>query len=753
MESREDDIMVESKTLSEAKRLHSLGLAVHWVRPKSKVPLESKWTTGPRAEGEYLKRTYSAGLNVGVRLGEPSQIGENFLACIDVDVKTPKFKAEALECLKQIIGDKKMPTVLSGSGNGSRHLYCVTKAPFKMITVGKSEGTFKDAEGRKHHDWEICVYSSGRQMILPPSTHPDTGKHYEWARALSTDADLPVMEFEAFRANRVEPVKSAGDQARKARGETDFEFTPVEVDLDNVRISRKMKDAIIEGRGVKDRSAFLLPACSALRSAGLGQNEILSILTDPKHFLSGCAYDHAKTSDRERAAFWLWRYTLERVMRERDPASVFTDAPIEEAKKLSNEERAAQDEEFAEIIGWQSKLERSKEFKVRNTMKNCKTILENVFGNDCVRFNEFANTEEMHGEFPWLVKTGKEIYDIDITMVKDWFTKKWGYEPSDEKIRSAISVIAFENKYHPVKQWLGALPVWDEVDRIDSLLTRYIPCEGDPELRAVAGRRFMVALVKRIFEPGSQSDYVMILEGAQGIQKSSAFRALVGDDWFSDAAFNVEDKDAVMVIFSKWLIEFGELSSLDKTTAEHTKAFITRRSDRIRAPFDRKAKDYPRQCLFVGSTNKDQYLKDDTGARRFWPFKVEGVCNVQAIAKDREQLFAEALYYYEINEPTYLREVHLETKMKAQQGTREMHDVLIEQVAEVLHSMEKLNGGMKPFSMLDLFTTGKLTGVKLDQYATNRLGAILRKLGYEKRKETTGARTYLWEKLEPEGFK
>ncbi|MBK8260172.1 MAG: hypothetical protein IPK80_02405 [Nannocystis sp.] len=206
------------------------------------------------------------------------------------------------------------------------------------------------------------------------------------------------------------------------------------------------------------------------------------------------------------------------------------------------------------------------------------------------------------------------------------------------------------------------MPAWDEVERVDTFLTKYIPCNGDEELRAVVGRRFLVSLVRRIFEPGCQSDQLLVLEGDQGIYKSSAFRALVGDEWFSDASFNVEDKDAVMVIFSKWLIEFGELSTLDRTTAEHTKAFITRRSDRIRAPFDRKAKDYPRQCLFVGSTNKDEYLKDDTGNRRYWPFKVVSNCEIDLIRRDREQLFAEALYLYECGEVTYLKESHLVEK-------------------------------------------------------------------------------------------
>lgn len=340
----------QTVTIKESERLYGLGFAIHWVRPKSKVPVESGWTTGKRHPWNYLQKTYSDGLNVGVRLGEASQVGENFLACIDVDVKTPKFKAEALECLKQIVGDKKLPTVLSGSGNGSRHLYCVTKAPFKMITVGKSEGTFLDAEGRKHHDWEVCVYSSGRQMVLPPSTHPQTGKHYEWARALSADADLPVMEFEKFRANRVEPVKSAGDQARKARGETDFEFTPVEVDLDQIPISDKVRAAIVTCAGVEDRSTYLHVACEKLLTAGLARDEILSVLTDKNYSLGNAALD--RRPNRRAAAQWLYQYYLHGKMNPALEAAHVFSAPIEENRKLTPEEKEAQTSELGSEGGF-----------------------------------------------------------------------------------------------------------------------------------------------------------------------------------------------------------------------------------------------------------------------------------------------------------------------------------------------------------------------------------------------------------------
>lgn len=707
-----------TNTFKEARRLHQMGMGVLWIKPKSKAPVESGWTSGERQAWKYLSETYYEGLNVGVRLGEPSKIGDNYLACIDVDIKDPAFRKTALAKLSELVGgkEKDFPTVMSGGGNGSRHLYFASPAPFKMKTIAKE----KDK-------WEIAIYSAGRQMVLPPSVHPVTEKPYQW---VSPPGNFPLYDFSEVPSVSVSKTSTSRASAPKEKEEP-FVFTVLPVFIDDVKISEAMRAAIVKGTGVSDRSGYLLPACSALVGAGLTQDEVLTVLTERKFFLGACAYDHARTTDRARAAYWVYRYTLKKVLDERNAKKIFAAAPIEEPVLLTNEEQAAQDEELAAGPRWTRELDRTKDWSIRSTMKNCKTILQNVFGPTCFKLNEFSLTEEMHGEFPWGKFSGKELHDIDITMIKDWFAKTWRFEPADEKIVSAVSVIAYENRYHPVKTWLRALPAWDEAERVDTFLTKYIPCNGDEELRAVVGRRFLVSLVRRIFEPGCQSDQLLVLEGDQGIYKSSAFRALVGDEWFSDASFNVEDKDAVMVIFSKWLIEFGELSTLDRTTAEHTKAFITRRSDRIRAPFDRKAKDYPRQCLFVGSTNKDEYLKDDTGNRRYWPFKVVSNCEIDLIRRDREQLFAEALYLYECGEVTYLKEPRLIAKMKVQQAAREMQDVLVEHIDSVVVSLIKAKPALaEGFTMHDLFETGKLTGVKLDQYNTSRVGSALRKLGF-----------------------
>lgn len=356
-----------NKILLEAGRLHSLGFAVIPLLPKSKRPKENKWTSGPRKTWEEFLASYKEGDNIGVRLGEPSKIGDFYLACIDVDVKNPAYQNRAKTLLEELIGQVKCPQVISGSGNGSSHYYCLTRTPFKMITIDKSS------------DGEICVYSTGRQMVVAPSIHP-SGPAYKWANPLESEWEVPLIDFgevkEAIKSN--EPVKD----------KEPFKFKVMPVDAGWLPLKSEIAQGILIGSGVEDKSAFLLTASRALINCELERDEILSVLTNPDYFISRCGAKR-RGIDRNSQAEWVWNFTLKKLWDAKTFEGMFG-VVGELDKKLTGEALKKQTEEFSEERNWRQDLKCTQTGVPVGNLENVVMILDNAVSKKVVRRNDFA---------------------------------------------------------------------------------------------------------------------------------------------------------------------------------------------------------------------------------------------------------------------------------------------------------------------------------------------------------------------------
>jgi predicted P-loop ATPase len=322
-------------------------------------------------------------------------------------------------------------------------------------------------------------------------------------------------------------------------------------------------------------------------------------------------------------------------------------------------------------------------------------------------------------------------------------------------IVAGVAMAAYANRFHPVHEYLHGLPEWDGTERLAHWLSDCLGAE-DSEYTRLVGAWFLMGMVKRILTPGCQMDYMVVLEGLQGKQKSTALRTLVGnDDWFADTPIRIGDKDAVLSLAGKWLYEVGELDAFNRAEVTAVKQYVSSRIDRVREPFARRPSDRPRSGVFAGSTNQSEYFKDPTGARRFWPVACDGEIQLELLANVRDQLFAEAMHrlasddlevrrYWPTREET-------DKYLVPQQERREIVDPWYERLAIWLDLREVYGDSGEQICDVEHFTSHELLTKALHvptdridgsrQMAT-RVGIAMHKLGWEKRRDATGARLH-----------
>ena len=298
-------------------------------------------------------------------------------------------------------------------------------------------------------------------------------------------------------------------------------------------------------------------------------------------------------------------------------------------------------------------LKRNKKKEVCQTIDNCLMVLRNdpVLQN-AIRQNILTDRQDIVKDVGW-VRSSTTITDTDYQYIMHYMEHNYGLSV-EKKIQAAVKIIANENQFHPIRDYLSALR-WDGKERLPYALSKYLgaePCAYTTEVLKV----FMLGAVSRVFQPGIKFDYMLCLAGGQGAGKSTFFRFLaLKDEWFTDDLKHIDKDDVYLQMQGHWIIEMSEmLATANAKSIEEIKSFISRLKETYRTPYDKFPKDRPRQCVFGGTTNTLSFLPlDRTGNRRFLPVplhreqaEIHLLADEPASRAYIEQLWAEVMEIY-----------------------------------------------------------------------------------------------------------
>lgn len=427
------------------------------------------------------------------------------------------------------------------------------------------------------------------------------------------------------------------------------------------------------------------------------------------------------------------------------------DAARAKAKKIDSGAGAEDDEEAT--LAWRSRLLTSTTGATKAVRENVVLALdgapdEKVAGvaeaMGVIAYNEFTNDVVKLKPSPWGTDAGNWL-EVDDLLMGEWLVREhWLPSMPRGTLEEAVRMVAHRHRFHPVREYLQGL-VWDRVPRLRTWLRRACLEEDewdDKDLLqrylAAAGTYYLMGMVQRAMEPGCKFDYMLVLESPeQGRGKSSMFR-LLGGEWFADTGLVLGDKDSFAQLQGRWVYEMSELDALSRADVKQVKQYIASQSDYFRMSYDRRAREYPRQGVFGGTTNDDHYLVDPTGNRRFWPVRVTRRVDLLWLAENRDQLFAEALARLTAGRRYYPSPDEEEELFVPQQQLRMVENPYLAKIAAYLHPVGNPTGPNSDGGLINQITTvdllGKL-GIGLEKLGPGRhhekqTNAALRQLGW-----------------------
>jgi putative DNA primase/helicase len=636
--------------------------------------------------------------------------------------------------------------------------------PLAHTVRGKPERTwaYHDAEGRLlGYIWRFTNSSGGKEIVpFMFCRHSKSGKT-EWRNIQFAEPRplyVPGIDLSLAKTKLIVEGEKCADAAHQLVGERfdvvtwpgggkaidkvdwlrfaegDKVIIWPDCDAQREKISKDEKDAGFEA----DQKPFLpeqkqpgIVAAEKIAEKLVALGCVVRVVQIPAPGEKPAGWDVADAI----ADGWTAEQVIDFVVNNKRPPVCAADPLPPADESIYTATTADADPGWKDVVFW-------KDGKLRECRENVFQILQHMPAwQGCLAMDDFANVIRVRRDTPTGQKVG-EVWDED----QDFKLGLWLAQAvrlfikASGTISEGVRATAKANAYHPVREWLEGLK-WDGTSRVDDWLTDYVGVAKTP-YSTLVGRLFLIGMVARIYRPGCKMDTALILEGLQGEGKSTIAKALAGE-WFSDTTFVMGDKDSFIGLRGKWAYELAELDSFNRSESTRAKAFISSSTDSYRAPYDRVSKDHPRQCVFIGTTNQYEYFKDSSGNRRYWPVLCMGELNAAGLRDMREQIFAEAVQLFKQGMNWWPTKDQQNLLISPQQEERELHDVWEIAIHEWLEADKTRNR----VTALDILCGAlKMEVSKIDgaRQSAMRVGVCMRKLGWKKERNTSGAREWVY---------
>lgn len=333
-----------------------------------------------------------------------------------------------------------------------------------------------------------------------------------------------------------------------------------------------------------------------------------------------------------------------------------------------------------------------------------------------------------------------EWNDTDTALATAWLSREAEVHVQPNITGRAVYAVAQQRRFHPVTDYLNSLE-WKGTPRLDKWLHNYLGAP-DSEYSSAVGIRWMISAVARVFEPGCKADHALVLEGKQGVGKSTAVELLASAPWYSDTPIVFGEKDSYEALRGVWIYELAELAALRRSEVESQKAYISKKHDRYRRPYGEGPILWKRQTVFIGTTNDERYLVDPTGNRRFWPVRC-GSINLAQLSQDRDQLWAEAVVRYREKEAWHLDSPAL-IKLASEEQNDRVHpddwDTLVSRWLETAAGQLMLSSS-EPITVADVLQKAlSMKPENIDRSSSTRCGQVMTRLGWTSTRRLVGDR-------------